>query len=273
MNFWTERSMQLANQGDYLDQLYKVYPMAQNIKREPTQDIVDTLNSFMTRTDTEGNKEFLNYLFSKDIGKNFAFPVKDSYVSFLRRDTSSINRNPLTVNRIAGMIREIGINDVVSNMSKPIETNRQIGPLFKNWMEKGSLGFPVTDDVDEFINSDENMAFNSDDTTMMNVAREYLGYNRNKGLDFLCKYKGTFFIGEAKFLTDFGGHQNDQMEDALYTLRTELDPTQYDVKKIAILDGVVFLNNKGKMQKMLNESSDDEVIISALFLRDFLYSL
>ena len=37
MNIWTQKSIQLANQTDYLDQLYKVYPMANNLKREITQ--------------------------------------------------------------------------------------------------------------------------------------------------------------------------------------------------------------------------------------------
>lgn len=273
MNSWTTKSMELANQGDYLDQLYKVYPMTKNIKREPGQSIIDQLSVYLNNNSNEDNKNLLEYLFSKDIDKKFAFPIKDSYVAFLRRDKSAINRNPLTVDRLAGMIHELGINGVVTNMSKPIETNRQIGPLFKNWLKKGSLGIPVTDDEDLFFDSDDNMIFNSDDATMMRVAREHLGYHRNKGLDFLCKYKGSFLIGEAKFLTDFGGHQNDQLEDALSTLRTELAPTKYDVKTLAILDGVVFLKSKGKMQQMLKNASDEEVIISSLFLRDYLYSL
>lgn len=42
---------------------------------------------------------------------------------------------------------------------------------------------------------------------MMNFAKEHLGYNYNKGLDFVARFNKQFVIGEAKFLTDFGGHQ------------------------------------------------------------------
>ena len=34
-------------------------------------------------------------------------------------------------------------------------------------------------------------------------AEKSLGYNRNKGLDFLARINGKYVIGEAKFLTDF----------------------------------------------------------------------
>ena len=34
MNIWTQRSIELANQHDYLDQLFKVYPLSANEKKE-----------------------------------------------------------------------------------------------------------------------------------------------------------------------------------------------------------------------------------------------
>ena len=43
--------------------------------------------------------------------------------------------------------------------------------------------------------------------------------------------------------------------------------------KIAILDGVLYIPNRGKMYQQLLDAKEDEVIISALLLRDFLYSL
>ena len=41
----------------------------------------------------------------------------------------------------------------------------------------------------------------------MHWAKKTLGYTRNKGLDFIARFNGKYVIGEAKFLTDFGGHQ------------------------------------------------------------------
>ena len=50
-------------------------------------------------------------------------------------------------------------------------------------------------------------------------AQKYLNYNRNKGLDFIARFNKKYIIGEAKFLTDFGGHQNAQFNDAIEILK------------------------------------------------------
>ena len=34
MNYWTDLSIKFANERDYLDNLYKVYPMSKNFLRE-----------------------------------------------------------------------------------------------------------------------------------------------------------------------------------------------------------------------------------------------
>ena len=44
MNIWTEKSIELANQRDYLDQLFKVYPMANNLKRELSESNLSQIN-------------------------------------------------------------------------------------------------------------------------------------------------------------------------------------------------------------------------------------
>jgi uncharacterized membrane protein len=45
------------------------------------------------------------------------------------------------------------------------------------------------------------------------------------------------------------------------------------VIKIAILDGVCYIKGKAKMYKEITEKYNDYNIMSALVLRDFLYSL
>ena len=90
----------------------------------------------------------------------------------------------------------------------------------------------------------------------------------------MAKFNGTYILGEAKFLTDFGGHQNAQFEDAISTMRHEMRKTNNNVKVISILDGVLYIPGKNKMHKKLTEGfKDNEVVISAVLLRDFLYSL
>lgn len=174
----------------------------------------------------------------------------------------------------------MGVEEIVDNLSAPKEANRQIGPLFKTWINSGALGCIVTDDVDRFNSTDENMIYNASDGKMKEFAQTYLGYTRNKGLDFICRFNKKYIIGEAKFLTDFGGHQNAQLEDALFTLACQLNKTSNSVQIIAILDGVLYINkiNKthktaNKMRSKLLEYCDKHIILSSVLLRDFIYSL
>ncbi len=104
---------------------------------------------------------------------------------------------------------------------------------------------------------------------MMAFAREHLKYKHDKGLDFIGRFNGKYVIGEAKFLTDFGGHQNAQFNDAIATLRTP------GVKAItvAILDGVLYIKGKNKMYRDITEKYKNDNIMSALVLREFLYQI
>lgn len=78
---------------------------------------------------------------------------------------------------------------------------------------------------------------------------------------------------KQNFLTDFGGHQNAQFNDAIATMKSVLAASQYTVKTIAILDGVLYIKGKNKMFSDLATFADDEVIISAVLLRDYLFSV
>lgn len=265
MNIWTEKSIELANQRDYLDQLFKVYPMANNLKRELSESNLSKISSAFNEKD---NKKLIRLLLEQEL-----FPVKDSYVAYLRRDKSAINRNPRTIDRLAGMIYEMGMEETLFNMTLPKETNRQIGPLFTNWLKRGSLGAKTTNNEQEFLTFDGNIIFEGSDNAMQELAEKNLGYKHNKGLDFIGKFNNKYIIGEAKFLTDFGGHQNAQLADALNVVRSDFDDVGKEVIKIAILDGVLYIPNEGKMYKGLQEAHDSEVVLSALLLRDYLYSL
>ena len=95
------------------------------------------------------------------------------------------------------------------------------------------------------------------------------GYSRDKGLDFIARFNKKYIIGEAKFLTDYGGHQVAQFEDALSTLNTEV----HDATCVAILDGVVFIKGKNKMYNRLTTDCKNKKILSSLLLKDFCYSI
>ena len=112
------------------------------------------------------------------------FPIKDSYVAFLKRDRNAIKRNPETINRLCGRLYEMGLEEMFEKCSTPKETNRQIGPLFKRWVNSKALGIlPIG--LNEFMKTKDDAILNASDAEMQLWAKEYLGYERNKGLDFL----------------------------------------------------------------------------------------
>ena len=260
MNTWTQLSIDYANQRSYLDDLFQVYPTIPEGIRDLNEEIWADVEKAFNR---KNNDTLLRKLLTLDL-----FPIKDSYVAYLRRDKSAIDRNPRTINRICGRLYEIGLDKIFEKCSEPKETNRQIGPMFREWLRKKPLGItPVG--LDQFTANEEDAVLDASDTAMMNFAKDELDYNHNKGLDFVARFNGKYIIGEAKFLTDFGGHQNAQFNDAISTVEAK------GVKaiKIAILDGVLYIKGNNKMHQSTVEIYKDYNIMSALVLRDFLYQV
>jgi hypothetical protein len=50
------------------------------------------------------------------------FPIKNSYTAYLKRDNSSISRNPNTVDRLCGRLYEMGLDKIFEQCSEPKET-------------------------------------------------------------------------------------------------------------------------------------------------------
>lgn len=259
MNYFTKLSIDLANQRNYLDLLFKVYPLCPDTIREIDEGVWAKIEKSY---DSMNNKELFRSLLELDL-----FPIKDGYVPFFLRDITAIDRNPDTVNRICGRIREMGLDKLYEKCTQPKETNRQMGPLFRNWLRLGVLGMEVVH-VDDFSHNTNNVVIDGSDDELKNFAQRNLGYNRNKGIDFIAHRNKQFVIGEAKFISDEGGHQNDQFLDAITTINT---PVKNNVHCIAILDGVLYIHSRAKMYKTITENNMP--VMSALLLRNYLYTL
>ena len=259
MNHWTQLSIDFANQRNYLDELFSVYPTIPEGIRDVDQNLWEQAERLF---DEQNNIELLKVLLKLDL-----FPIKDSYVAYLKRDKNSIKRNPSTVDRLCGRLYEMGLDKIYEKCSEPKETNRQIGPLFRRWLNRGVLGVsPVS--LEKFLATNNNAILDAGDTQMKTFAKEHLGYTHEKGLDFVGRFNGKYVIGEAKFLTDFGGHQNAQFNDAISTVKTNVN-----AETIAILDGVLYINGRNKMYRNITEELTEYNIMSALVLRDFLYQI
>lgn len=261
MNAWTQLSIEYASQRSYLDDLFHVYPTIPEGIRDLDSGLWGRVKDSFEKRD---NGALLENLLKLDL-----FPIKDSYVAYLKRDKESVKRNPATVARLCGRVYEMGLNSLFTRSSEPKETNRQIGPLFKRWIKKKSLGIdPVR--IEKFLTTKENAILEAGDAEMMAFAKEHLNYTHNKGLDFIGRFNGKYIIGEAKFLTDFGGHQNAQFNDAIAIAKANRG---IKATTIAILDGVLYIKGNNKMYKTIMGELKNENIMSALVLREFLYQI
>lgn len=259
MNFFLEQSIAYAAERAYLDDLFKIYPTGHNGIREINKAIWKEVESAYISND---DRSLITNLLRLDL-----FPLKNSYVAYLKRDKHALERNPKTLRRLAAEIREMNLNELYDKCSQPKESNRQIGPMFKNWIRKGTLGFPVLN-LETFRRRKNDAILDATDKEMQQFAQERLGYNHPKGLDFIARVSGKYVIGEAKFLTDFGGHQNAQFNDAIATLES---PAQ--AEKIAILDGVLYIPGNNKMYTDITTRYSETSIMSALMLRNYLNTI
>jgi hypothetical protein len=259
MNYWTKLSIEYANQRHYLDDLFVVYPTIPEGIRDIEKDKLSQIERAFKKKD---NIALMDELLDCEI-----FPIKDSYVAYLKRDQSAIKRNPATVSRLCGRLYEMGLDKIFEQCSEPKETNRQIGPLFKRWLKSKALGVDCLP-IHQFLKSKDNAILDGSDADLMAFARERLNYTHTKGLDMVARFNGKYVIAEAKFLTDFGGHQNAQFADALSTLKVKCSAI-----KVGILDGVLYIQGKNKMYSYLIDHKEQYNIMSALVLRDFLYQV
>ncbi|MCM8828842.1 MAG: type II restriction endonuclease, partial [Candidatus Omnitrophica bacterium] len=88
----------------------------------------------------------------------------------------------------------------------------------------------------------------------------------SKGLDFVAKINKKYIIGTAKFITDFGGAQDNQFKEAISLLKETRCPK--NVIKVAVIDGVAWLGSD--MRAMLEKLESDEFCFSALLLEEFI---
>lgn len=258
MNHWTQLSIDLANQANYLDQLFVVYPLAPDSVRNISGNRWSPIETAFNNHD---NAALIRGLLSLPL-----FPIKDSYVAYLKRDRNALQRNPETVNRLCSRIYEMGLTTVFEKSSQPKETNRQLGAAFRRWVERGLLGLDTLH-LELFRNSTENAVLVGTDSELWAFAREKLGYQGGKSPDFIARMHSHYIVGETKFLTDFGGHQDTQFLDATRLLH---DGTVNAVK-IAILDGVLYIPGRSKMYTQI--VTHEECVLSSLLLRDFLYQI
>lgn len=260
MNKWTKLSIEYANKRSYLDDLFQVYPTVPEGIRTIDESIWNKVEKAYSIQD--------DITLIKELLKLDLFPVKDSYIAYLRKDKAAIERNPKTIKRICSLIYKIGIDELYKRCTEPKEANRQIGPMFRDWLMSKSLGVDTVD-MESFIANRENAILETDYKNTIDFAKTHLNYNRPKKPDLIAKFNNKYAIGEAKFITDSGGHQNAQFEDAIALIEEK----NVNAVQIAIFDGVLYIPGKTKMYRYITNEYSEVNIMSALVSREFLYQL
>lgn len=261
MNYWTEKSIRIGNSDGYLDNLFKEIYKIENKPRKINNEKISKIKDYFYKKD---KKRLLNELLSNEI-----FPFEDPCIGYLRKSvnihTNWYEKNPILINEILDKLFAFQYDQLKKSLLRPKKLNQQIGPSFKNWIEKVSFFYPKTK-IKNYKSNLNNCILTGSDDELKLFAKNHLGYTHNKGLDFIAKSNDLFIIGEAKLITDSGGNQNKSLEDVDRLLNTKLKNTV----TIAILDGVVYLKDKGKLFNYLNNSGEDKIILSAFLINDFL---
>lgn len=254
MNKWVEKSIKLAAKPGYLDKLYEIYPMERGMARELKPETVLKIKSAAEARD---KIELIKTLL-KEVK---LFPIKDSYVAYFRKYPKALELNPKTVNRIGDILLGMGSDAIIANSIQPKETNRQMGPMFRKSLPK--LGYPMLSQS-EFLAHNGIAVLDGSDKALKNFSNKYLKTRIEKGLDIIVKVFDRYIIGEAKFLTDFGGHQNAQFNDPYGLLNSH----QKNLIQIGVLDGVIWLPTNNAMHIRIKEQKG--IALSALLLKDFI---
>ncbi len=254
MNKWVEKSIRLANSNGYLDKLFEVYPVNLNLNRSIPDELKENIQIAFDRKD---KKELI-----KELLKFTKFPIDDPYVASLRRYSHLLDKNPETINRLGDRLLLIGIENIIKMAAKPKSSSRQFGNIFQNWLN--SFQYPILSQ-EEFSKCKRISFLKGSDNELKKFAKSELKIKKlNRRPDFILKTRSKFVLGEAKFLTDYGGTQNNQFDNALKI--TKIKGKNYE--GIAVLDGIVWFDSNNYMNKKIKRFRNNA--LSALLLKEFM---
>jgi hypothetical protein len=256
MTTWADKSFALVAQGGYLDRLGAVYPAPTQTSQPLDKDQYNTLKAILDQSD---DGELLRALLLND-----RFPFRDPFVGFLRENPSDITSNPITVERICSRVRTMGLENIVKELEEPKEFNRQMGPLFRNWLYNQYSKPP---DPDTFKSSQISPFLLDVSGPRLKDFANSIGCGLQKEPDFVAKVKGKYVVGESKFVGTEGGHQNRSFDDAMALASNSFKKAV----AVAVLDGIVWIPNSGQMSRRLANYGGNA--LTALLLDDFLNSL
>jgi hypothetical protein len=256
MNRWVQKSIELANSKGYFDDLLGVYPVDVGINRKISKESIEKVkNAFKNKNKT---------LLVKTLLELPKFPIDDPYIASLRKYSLLFDKNPKTVKRIGERLFSIKLDTLLKLANQPKSPSRQLGQSFRKWLRTIKYPFLVEE---KFKNYKKISFLEGSDEKLKQFAIKELGIKRLKRRpDFLLKVKDKFIIGEAKFLTDHGGTQNNQFDEAVKITKIKNDKAI----GIAVLDGILWFDSRAHMHNTVKKING--IALSALLLKDLIKS-
>jgi len=257
MNNWIKKSIELANSKGYLDELFDIYPVEVGEIREISEEIKQEIKKIFY---SKNKKDLIENFF-----KFSRFPIDDPYIASLKKHPHLLDKNPKTIDRIGKILLSIELNALLKLATKPKSPSRQLGNSFRKWLH--GLKYKFLNEQ-EFKNYNGVAFLDGSDNDLKNFVKNEL---RIRGLirrpDFLFKIKDNYIIGEAKFLTDYGGTQNNQFDGALKMAKIKRDK----ILGTAVMDGILWFDSNSYMHRTIKKFNN--IAISALLLEEFIKGL
>jgi len=276
-NKWVEKSLKLAWERDYLDQLMNIYPAIPSFREPLPNDLRKKIKeSFKHKKD----KDLVEVILSAR-KQNYPFPIEHPYAALLgglpqKTKKVLLDKNPKVINIIAKILFLMGISDVIKGIERPPDINRQMGPFFKQWLKKNFSNKNEYSFAPDLLKSTKgkitffdgaDIAIDSYVRQVLKIDLPQLSFRR----DLLVKVNGIIIVGEARFLSTYGGSQTRDIENTLGFVRTVNTSDIKNFRAIAIIDGIVWFNTSYK--KLIGGVPDSVPVMSALLIEDYLKEL
>lgn len=98
-----------------------MHPVSQNLPKQIDQAMG---NRVVDAVKADNDNELLNALLDLDL-----LPIKQPFVTYMKKDRGSVRCNLGTVQQIASELRGYDMEQLWRMCSAPKETNRQLGPM------------------------------------------------------------------------------------------------------------------------------------------------
>jgi hypothetical protein len=285
INVWVERTINFVRNENYLDKLLEIYP-AEVFPRKPLPDhlrdeIVNLYNE----------KKYVELIILLINLKDFPFPIEHPYAALLRyldenERSDVIRRNPELVEKLSNVLVSLGLNNIIRGIERSKDINRMFGAMFKSWVSREfrDAPFRVVKEGAHLLTCSQNAIciYAGKDTAIANFVKRHLHltepekrfYNR----DIIARVGNTYIIGEARFLSTPGGSQSRDLENTLRfvelmeNISKEAEKENIKVKGIALMDGIIWFH-KEYVDKIKSRAIGDRIVMSALFLKEYLLSI